>query len=113
MRRCSQPGFQWPAWAPRTFRLLNQGVEVPIYSSSGSDNTFHSDDYLLFYGQKITTKYTVYNIYWLSWGAGNGLRMATLDGTVNGSAVTLAAYKTTLHLEQDIDYWNTRIWPAK
>ena len=71
---------------PRTFRLLNQGAEVPIYVFGEGDGIFSPGDYILFYGQKVNTRYTATNIYWLSWGAGNGMRMAAQNGAVTGSA---------------------------
>ena len=43
---------------PRTLRLFNQGIEIPIYVFGEGDGIFNSTDYLLFYGQKIDTKFT-------------------------------------------------------
>ena len=90
---------------PRTLRLFNQGVEIPIYVFGEEDGIFNSTDYLLFYGQKIDTKFTSTNIYWLSWGNGNGLRMSTQDGTVHGADFP-NYFRTTLHLEEDHLYQN-------
>jgi hypothetical protein len=85
---------------PRTFRLLNQGVEIPIYVIGEEDGEFNLDDYFLFLGQKISTKFTNTNVYWLSWGVGYGLRMSTQDGTVHGTD-TPDSFEATLHLEED------------
>ena len=86
---------------PRTFKLFNQGVEIPIYVFGEGDGVFNSTDYLLFYGQKIDTKFTNVNLYWLSWGNGTGLRMSTQDGSVHG-ANSPVSFRTTLHLEEDL-----------
>jgi hypothetical protein len=88
---------------PRTFRLLNQGVETPVFVFGEEDGVLNSEDYLLFYGQKIVTKYTNTNIYWLSWGGVNGLRMSMQDGTAQGAASPVS-FKTTQHLEENHEY---------
>ncbi len=90
---------------PRTLRLYNQEIEIPIYIFGEEDGIFNTTDYLLFYGQKIDTKFTSINIYWLNWGNGNGLRMSTQDGTVQSASIPVS-YKTTLHLEEDIQYYS-------
>jgi hypothetical protein len=90
---------------PRNLRLLNQGMEIPVFVSGEEDGIFNPEDYLLFYGQKITTKYTNSNIYWLGWGGETGLRMATKDGTVH-NATSPVSFSTTFHLEEDLRYVN-------
>jgi hypothetical protein len=90
---------------PRTFRLLNQEVEIPIYVFGEEDGVFNPGDYFLFIGQKITTKFTNSNIYWLNWGAENGMRMTPQDGTVHGADSPIS-FRTTLHLEENDLYVN-------
>ncbi len=107
---------------PRTLKLHNQGTQVAIYVAGETDGVFNAGDYVLFYGQKITTKYTDVNVYWLTWGGVNGLRMATSDGTPGGAA-TPESYRTTQRIEQnrmyqspspsgsDNDHWYwTSVW---
>ncbi len=89
---------------PRTFKLLNQGIEIPLYILGEEDGIFNSDDQILFYGQKINTRFTNTNIYWLSWGNANGLRMSTRDGSTH-DATSPISYFTTLHLEEDHTYF--------
>jgi hypothetical protein len=91
---------------PRTFTLLNQGVELPVFVFGEQDGVFNTEDYILFYGQKTITKYTNINIYWLNWGGENGLRMATSDGAVH-DATSPVSFIATLHLEEDHRYMNT------
>lgn len=86
---------------PRTFRLFNQGSEVRIYIEGEENGAFEPGETLLFFGQKVNTRYTNTNVYWLTWGEGNGLRMEVVDGTPGGNAELPADFLTTLHLEQD------------
>jgi hypothetical protein len=90
---------------PRTFQLFNQGMEVPIFVFGEQDGIFDPGDYLLFYGQRINTKYTSTNVYGLTWGGGAGLRMATLDGTIHDALPPLP-FRTTLHIQEDHLYVN-------
>ncbi len=92
---------------PLTFKLLNQGLEIPIFVVGEQDGIFNSSDYLLFYGSKINTKYSNNNVYWLTWGGENGLRMAIMDGTVQGASSPVS-FKTTMHLEEDHKYYADR-----
>jgi len=61
---------------PQTFQLFNQTDEVALYVEGEKDGKFHPTDYFLFYGQKVYTKFTDTNVYWLSWGNTKGLRMS-------------------------------------
>jgi uncharacterized repeat protein (TIGR01451 family) len=99
---------------PRTFQLYNMGSEVAIYVEGEADGSFDpplvgdpadEGDYVLFYGQKMDTKYTDTNIYWLKYGGPNGLRMKTKDGTPAG-ADPLLTFEHTVHLEEDHEYWS-------
>ncbi len=92
---------------PRTLQLRNQGNQVAIYVEGEADGVFNTGDYALFYGQKMTTKYTDVNVYWLTWGGANGLRMATSDGTPGGAAVP-AYYRTTQRIEENRIYQSPR-----
>ncbi len=91
---------------PSTFQLFNQSTEVAIQVDLGVDGIFNSGDYLLFYGQKVNTKYTDTNVYWLSWGSATGLRMVSLSGAPSGSASVPADFFTTKHAETDIEYFS-------
>jgi hypothetical protein len=88
---------------PRTLQLFNQGIEVAISVDGEQDGKFDPTDVLLFYGQKINTKFTETNVYWLGWGEGDGLRMSSLDGTPSGASVP-SSFRTTLRIEQDKNY---------
>jgi uncharacterized repeat protein (TIGR01451 family) len=89
---------------PCTLRLTNQGQEVAIAVAGEADGSFDPGDYLLFYGQKVNTKYTDVNVYWLTWGGADCVaRMPTLDGTPGGASVP-NYFRTTRHLEQNTFY---------
>jgi len=92
---------------PRTFQLHNQGVEVAIYVPGEEDGSFDPGDYVLFYGQKMDTKYTDVNVYWLTWGGADGRRMAEVDGSPSGSASVPPHFQTTRHMEEDHRYYSS------
>ncbi len=88
---------------PRTFEMYNQGQEVAIYVEGESDGQFSQNDYILFYGQKMDTKYTDTSVYWLRYGEADVLRMDDKDGTPAGADSPLA-FKNTVRLEEDLLY---------
>ena len=89
---------------PRTFQLFNMGNEVAIYVKGEDDGSFGSDDYVLFYGQKMNTKYTDTNVYWLRYGESTGLRMSEKDGSLSGTATVPAYFETTIRANEDHIY---------
>jgi len=92
--------------------LYNQGQEVAILVvDEDEDDQFEEEDYILFYGQQMTTTYTYTNVYWLSTGAGDGLRMAQRDGTL-GMSTVLTYFNTTARGEQDLGYYSRVPVPA-
>jgi len=88
---------------PRSFRLFNQQVEIPIVVSGEDDSIFDPSDYILFYGQKINTKFTDTNIYWLYWGGDPGARIAVQDGSVH-DAILSPSFRATEQLEENHGY---------
>ncbi len=93
---------------PRTFRLRTHGTEVAVFVAGEADGTFDEPDYLLFYGQALTSRYTRANVYWLSWGSGAGLRMASRSGKPSGSGPVPAWFPHVSHVEKDLMY-NTAV----
>ncbi len=88
---------------PRTFQLWNLGNQVAIYVEDETDGSFDPEDYLLFYGLRARTKYTNTNVYWLTFGGEEGLRMGQRDVTPQ-TAPEPDYYMATLHLEEDHFY---------
>ncbi len=89
---------------PRTFQLFNKGQEVAIHVAGQEDESFDEGDKILFYGQKLNTRDTSTNVYWLIWGNTDGLRMSDEDGTPAGGTVP-TSFKTTQHFEHDVRYF--------
>ncbi len=90
---------------PSTFQLFNQSLEAAIYVQGQENGLFEPGEYLLFYGQKVDTKYTETNVYWLTWGGALGRRMEPLDGALTGSGSVPVDFLTTFHAELDTQYY--------
>jgi len=88
-------GVPVPSIDVDTFQLFNQGQEVALYLGA---------DFLLFYGQRIDSKYTDKNIYWLDWGVENGARMLELYDPPDGGGIIPSDFWTSIHLEEDHHY---------
>lgn len=101
---------------PRTLRLFYMGHEIPIQVDGEGDGRFDSGDLLLFYGRSIDSlfyakvlpdnKYSGENVYWLTYGGANGLRMASIDGSGSGAVAGPFLYKQ--HLETNFWYFTDR-----
>jgi hypothetical protein len=89
---------------PRTLCLYDQGQEVALYVAGEDDGSFNSGDYVLFYGRKMDTIYADTRVYWLTWGAGSGRRMAQIDGSPGGTAPVPLSFGTTMRWEEDLVY---------
>ena len=69
------------------------------------DGHFDPGDYVLLYGTAITDVFTVENVYWLTYGGENGLRIAERDGTPGSAAVPNAFYDVMHVEEKNNHYW--------
>jgi len=96
------PDYPWETVDPRKFHLRNQGLEVAIRVEGESDGSFDPGDWILFYGEKLISKYALDNVYWLTWDDFDGQRMTSENGAP-GSGSTPAYFETTKRLE--VDYW--------
>ncbi|MFZ2488456.1 MAG: C25 family cysteine peptidase [Anaerolineae bacterium] len=93
---------------PRTFRLLDAGQEQAIHVTGEADNVFNTTDTLLFYGRRNTAPHTDdNNVYWLTWGGANGMRMATQSVAPAGAALAQTLL-TTAHWEENLEYKQQR-----
>ncbi|GIV60653.1 MAG: hypothetical protein KatS3mg043_1742 [Rhodothermaceae bacterium] len=106
---------------PATFRLFENGREVPLHYE-GTAGTMQPGDFLAFVGRRnrgddeawaynyedtfqsstFFSLYTDTTYYWLTWNGPPGLRYAT-PGATGGLARTTA--RDTLHLEEDALYF--------
>ena len=87
-----------------TFQVFNLGSEVAIHiGDQDGDGTFEDTDFLAFYGQAVVSKYARDNVYWLTYGQGTGLRMASRSGAP-GAAGTPDYYMDSLQMEGNAAY---------
>ncbi len=107
---------------PRTYKLMNRGVEVPIHVSGESDGVFDTGDYIEFYGQALTDEpktilnydmpdpapdiyqdndFTDTNVYFLSAEAPSGerQRVQNLNGYPSSGYPVPDDFYETAHLE--------------
>ncbi|MSP13669.1 MAG: hypothetical protein EXR62_12025 [Chloroflexi bacterium] len=89
---------------PRHFKMFKGATEISIAVIGEDDGSFDAGDYVVFYGEGLNTKYTDTNVYWLTIGADDGLRMAAEDGQP-AQAPLVPSFQDTVHLEQDTTYW--------
>lgn len=93
---------------PRTFRLLDGGVEQHITVVGEDDGVFNPSDTIQFYGLRNKAALSDdNNVYWLTWGGANGLRMAS-QNAAPGSASFATTLLTTAHAEQNLEYKQQR-----
>jgi hypothetical protein len=89
----------------RTIKIIHRDREIPICVHGEEDGIFDAEDYVEFYGQAMTGPFTVRNVYWLTAGGTDGLRMAERDGSPAGVHPTPSSFYATLHAEEDHVYW--------
>ncbi|NOX61528.1 MAG: hypothetical protein GXP42_06220 [Chloroflexi bacterium] len=92
---------------PVTFRLTDQNGERAIYVHGEADGRFDPGDYILFYGQKSENRYARERVYWLSWGADDGLRMTTRDVNPNQGGVQVSQYQAVYRGERNEIYFSS------
>ncbi|MBV7335795.1 hypothetical protein KFU94_47665 [Chloroflexi bacterium TSY] len=88
-----------------TFKLYNQGVEIPIYVDGEYNGVFDPDDSIYFYGAAIDNDYTTRNVYWLVADGSIGRRMAVQSGLIAGNGAFVHRFLATEHIEEDTVYW--------
>jgi len=111
---------------PRTIRLFNKGVEVPIYVKGGEDGEFNRSDYIEFIGEAhrigledsdrpdmYYDPYTDENVYFLYWesvktSSNSGLRMVDVPAQIQFNIplksafnLTGSSFRKSLHFEEN------------
>ena len=120
-------GFPTGEIAPHTIRLFNQGHEIARRIEQAVPGPIQAGDAVYFYGEAIKSPYTATNVYWLTWGSGQGIDMPIAgDGvtaaqvtfrylvpiSTGGSLIPTPAYFTEqLHAKQDVVYLNSNPMP--
>jgi hypothetical protein len=97
---------------PQTIKITNTGTEIPVYVCGEADGTFDPSDYIAFYGTAISRgssqfEFTTSNVYRLTSGGLQGLRMAVKDGTPSGAFTVPGFFSAGTHVETDNYYWQT------
>lgn len=101
---------------PRTLKLSHgyPRQEAAIFIEGEADGVFHPGDRLLFYAEPAFSRYVDYDVYFLSYGGANGLRMSSRSGSPAGlpagTAWRVAAaegnsYYDPLYPGHKGDYW--------
>jgi uncharacterized repeat protein (TIGR01451 family) len=98
-------GFPLSGVDPRRLGLFNQGSQVAIQVFGEEDGVFDTGDWLEFYGVAPASEFTRRNVYWLTAGDEGGRRMEERDVTPTGAGQTAGAFYTTLHMEENHEYW--------
>ena len=110
---------------PRSFRLIESGIEIPIVVSGQDDNVFDPGDYIEFYGTQNYSKisYRIINspdkpyneylnrysdttFYFLTWGLQDGKRIPVQNVLNSGVTDSLTYYKNIEHIESNRLYQN-------
>ena len=113
---------------PKTIRVFNEGVEIPIFVYGEADGVFDNYDYIEFYGERNLYRYreefpnryldteTDENIYFLTFGGDEfGLRLIEENGAIitedDNEYISPDFYKDKIHFEEDINRNNLRFIP--
>ncbi|MCF6148552.1 MAG: hypothetical protein E3K37_07830 [Candidatus Kuenenia sp.] len=100
-------GFDVSSIDPRTISMTNKGNDIAIFIEGEDDGEFNTTDSIIFFGEEYTDVYTDENVYWLTTGVLEGLRMNTIDGSLSGNATVPAYFPATIHAEENTFYWQT------
>jgi len=92
-------GLPVDALDPRTLQLYYLGSEAAIEVTSDANGW----DAIVFYAEAVASKYTTDNVYWLTYGRANGLRMAQRE-VAPGAAAPQEYYAAERHLETNVYY---------
>ncbi|MCL4297152.1 MAG: hypothetical protein KJ077_15555 [Anaerolineae bacterium] len=101
---------------PRTLKLSHSypRQEVTILVEGEADGVFNPGDRLLFYAEPVFSRYVDYDVYFLSYGGTNGLRMSSRSGSPAGLPTGVAwrvvtaegnGYYDPLYPGYNGDYW--------
>ena len=114
LRLLSGPGRQFDIDLPGEEHSL---TELAIEVRDGGDGVFDASDTLFFFSidlermeidpephqiRRLHHRYATHNVYWLTWGGGNGLRIDTLDASPDGSPDWGGSL--THHIWQEYEY---------
>ncbi len=103
---------------PHTLRMFFMGQEMRIWVTGEGDGQFDSGDSVFFYGRNVDTlyydglftsnKYVNNLVYFLSYGAGSGLRMTTAAGAPTGATAQTVSMQ---HVLDETNLWYFSEYP--
>ncbi|MBS1516779.1 MAG: T9SS type A sorting domain-containing protein [Bacteroidetes bacterium] len=109
---------------PRTVKVFNKGIQIPIFFSGEQDGVFNDNDFFDFYGTRnyggivntydannnvvYTTnefynQYSDTNVYWVDWGGATGIRFQNSSYSVSGLFPD-NYFIDKIHFEKDLIY---------
>lgn len=116
-------GVEYNSIDPRTIKIYESGMEIPLKVYGQNDGIFDNNDYIEFYGTKhyskisprivnqdgapynnFLDKYTDTTYYFLTWGNGTGKRMQEQDNFSDQAGDTLNYYTYFSHVEENTMY---------
>ena len=109
---------------PKTLKVFNKGVELPIYFSGTDNLNFQTTDYIEFFAtynysgknyrevvavkedyKNYLDRYTDTTFLWLTWDGLEGVRIPVVDAHPINGIDTLDYHKTFIHFEKDARFW--------
>ena len=87
---------------PHTLKLFNFGKELAITVTGEADSRLDITDALIFYGRGVDTRYTDVNVYWLTYGHGDGKRIS--EQRSSSGAPLAGQYRASMRLEDNLYY---------
>jgi len=97
---------------PQALRLYRSGQEIARRIVQQNPGTLQPTDILLFHAEELDTQYTGTNVYYLTWGEGNGLEMSVEDGApLGGDATVPVSFAESLMVKQERVYLSNNPMP--
>ncbi len=87
---------------PRTIKIRISGEQIPIYISGEADGRFDAEDYIEFFGARADNIYTLWDVYWLTWGGERGMRMIQKSGKPDApTAREITSFPSVVRFDED------------
>ncbi|MEO0281427.1 MAG: C25 family cysteine peptidase [candidate division WOR-3 bacterium] len=108
----NKTGTDLSTFDPKTIKVYNRNVQIPINMYGISDNVFGPGDYFEFYGERkkgentYFDKFQLQNVYVIVTGGGNGIRYVIDNQFIDDSLIdsTISSYLYETHIENDSFY---------
>ncbi len=96
--------FPVDAVDPRNIHMRVGDEEIAIWVLGEEDGRFDPEDAIIFYGEKVNSRYTDINVYWLWADDTRGRRMETENVSPNPAHPLADHFPSRLHLEENHVY---------